>query len=69
MSSDSTYEKKEYKEYEKINNNSDVVNIYYDISITNNNTGFNSSGTAIATVAAVPCTFSQNRQIPYLNNN
>jgi len=66
------YQTKEYKkkerEFQPINNNSDVVHIYYDIIMTNNNTGFDSTGTAIPTVKAVPCLFNQNRQMPYLNN-
>lgn len=45
----------------KINNNSDVCHIYYDISVTNNTTNQPSN------LAAVPCSFSQNRQNPYLN--
>ena len=46
----------------KINNNSDVSHIYYDLSVTNNNTNQPSN------LAVVPCTFSQNRENPYLDS-
>ena len=62
------YRKKTERAFQPINNNSDVAHIYYDILIKNNNTGYDSSGNTIATASPVQCSFSQNRQAPYLNN-
>jgi hypothetical protein len=65
---DKEYRKKKEREFQPINNNSDVAHIQYGILIKNNNTGYDSSGNTIATVGPVQCSFSQNRQAPYLNN-
>jgi hypothetical protein len=65
---DKEYRKKKEREFQPINNNSDVAHIHYGIIIKNNNTGYDSSGQTIATVGPVQCSFSQNRQAPYLNN-
>jgi hypothetical protein len=62
------YRKKKEREFQPINNNSDVAHIHYSILIKNNNTGYDSSGQAIATAGPVQCSFSQIRQAPYLNN-
>jgi len=66
------YQKKGYKKKERqfqpINNNSDVTHIYYDITIKNNNTGYDGSGNITNKQAPVLCSFNQNRQNPYLNN-
>jgi len=60
--------KKRERDFQPINNNSDVTHIYYDLTIVNNNTSFDSSGNPTQTFSAVPCSFSQQRQAPYLNN-
>jgi len=62
------YRKKRERFFQPINNNSDVVHIYYNIIVTNNNTGYDSTGAPVPVVKAVPCVFSQTRQAPFLNN-
>jgi hypothetical protein len=47
--------------YSKINNNSDVCHIYYDILVSNNNTSQPSNQ------GIIPCSFSQSRENPYLD--
>lgn len=66
------YQTKEYRKNKKlfkpIINNSDVVQIYYNIIVTNNNTGFDKTGIAKQPEKPVACLFNENRQNPYLDN-
>ena len=54
-------------EYQPINNNSNVNQIYYNIIVTNNNTSYDSSGNLIPTLPSIQLLFNQQRSIPYLN--
>lgn len=41
---------------------------YYNLTIKNNNTGYDISGNPIPIPTAVPVTFNENRTVPYLHN-
>lgn len=50
-----------------IGGNTDADTLYYNISVTNNITGFDASGNSIVTRQNIPLVFNENRTQPYIN--